>query len=433
MSNILLPEISISPQVYWYTQNELKYLPKLKSNETTDVVIIGGGMAGLSAAQRIRKEGQAVTVIEKDFCGSGASGKTSGFITPDSEIELSSLVSNYGPKEARQIWEFVLSGVEIIRQNIQNHKIDCDFQIQDSLFIANTNSKLKYPKKEHEARRELGYKSELHDSNAVKRIIGSMEYAGGVQYPDTFGINSFLYCQTLRDILVGQGVKIYEQTTAVDIKENKVMTEWGSINAEDVIVCADRFIPDFGRMEKEIYHVQTFLGISKPLSDDDMSKVFPKNKMMVWDTDLVYNYFRATGGNRLLIGGGDLLYTYARSVSNNISRFKKRLTGYMKKKFPFLNMELEYIWPGMLGVSKDLLPVMSFDPYSNKIWFTGAATGLPWAAALGNYAAEKFLFGRDEFDERFSWKRKFMIGRRMQALLSTSVTYALSHGLAKYS
>jgi hypothetical protein len=62
----------------------------------------------------------------------------------------------------------------------------------------------------------------------------------------------------------------------------------------------------------------------------------------------------------------------------------------------------------------------------------GAATGLPWASALGYYAAEKLLFGRNEFDNKFSWKRKFIIGRRMQALLTTPPTYAISHGIAKY-
>ena len=422
----------MSSQVYWYTTKELTYLPKLNGNEKAEVVIVGGGMAGLSAAQRIREEGRSVTLIEKDFCGSGASGKTSGFITPESEIELSVLVSNYGSEKAKRIWEFVLSGVEIIRKNIIENKIECDYQIQDSLFIGNNNAGYGYAKKEHEIRKSLNYKSTLHNSESIKNIIGSLAYVGGAQYPDTFGMNSFLYCQALRDILINQGVKIFEQTSAVSIKENLVITNEGSISADFIIVCADRFIPDLKRMEKEIYHGQIFLGISKPLSDGDMDKVFPKNKMMVWDTDSVYNYFRAIGQNRLLIGGGDLLYTYARSVSNNTERFKKRLTSYMKNKFPFLNMELEYVWPGMLGVSKDLLPVMGTDPNSNKIWFVGAAAGLPWAAALGVYAAEKFLSGRDEFDGVFSWKRNFAIGRRMQMLLTTPPTYAISHGLAKY-
>src|SRR3989344_9510719 len=323
----------MSSQVYWYTTKELTYLPKLNGNEKAEVVIVGGGMAGLSAAQRIIKEGCSVTLIEKDFCGSGASGKTSGFITPESEIELSVLVSNYGSEKAKRIWEFVLSGVEIIRKNIIENKIECDYQIQDSLFIGNNNAGYGYAKKEHETRQSLNYKSTLHNRESIKNIIGSLAYVGGAQYPDTFGMNSFLYCQALRDILINQGVKIFEQTSAVSIKENLVITNEGSISADFIIVCADRFIPDLKRMEKEIYHVQTFLGISKPLSDRDMDKVFPKNKMMVWDTDSVYNYFRAIGQNRLLIGGGVLFYSFARSVSYYTKWINKIITTFIKHKY----------------------------------------------------------------------------------------------------
>lgn len=423
---------SMASPVYWYDQKKVTYLPMLDGDKQTEVVIVGGGMAGLSAAQRLIKDGRSVMLVEKDFCGSGASGKSSGFITPDSEIELSALLTSYGPEKAREIWEFVLSGVEIVRRNILEHAIPCDYQTQDSLFIANNQAGFAYIRNEHETRQLLGYKSTLHDGASVKSIMGSLEYTGGVQYPDTFGINSFLYCQALKDIIISQGAIIYEQTPVTDIQEGMVVTKSGSIRARHIIVCADRFIPDFGRMEKEIYHVQTFLGMSRPLGNAEIAKMFPENKLMVWDTDLVYNYFRAAGGNRLLIGGGDLLYTYARSVSQNTERFKKRLTRYIQKKFPFLPIELEYIWPGMLGVSKDLLPVMGFDPDSKHIWLVGAATGLPWAAALGYYAAEKYLSGRNEFDDIFSWKRKFVIGRRMQAILTTPPTYALSHGIAEY-
>src|SRR3989338_8944929 len=257
-------------------------------------------------------------------------------------------------------------------------------------------------------------------------------YAGGVRYPDTFGMNSYLYCQAMKDILRACGVAIYEQTLVERIFGHEVFTNSGRITAEHIIVCADRFIPDFGVFKKEIYHVQTFLGITKPLSSEQVKKIFPNDALMVWDTDLVYNYFRKTSDNRLLIGGGDLLYTYAHNVTKNTARFGRRLKNYIRKKFPSNNIEMEFLWPGMLGVSKDLLPIIGPDENNNSVFYVGAATGLPWAAALGGYAADHLLSGRNEFDEDFSPKRHFVIGPRIQSLLSTPATYALSHGIAKY-
>ncbi len=427
-----MPHLLRDTNVFWYTAREAAPPTVLSGAVQADVVIIGGGMAGLSCAQRLQEAGRSVVVLEKDFCGAGASGKTSGFITPDSEIELSALVATYGPEKAKRIWEFVLSGVETIRANISRYGIACDYQVQDSLFIANNRAGSRYIQEEHRVRKALGYESTLYGADGMRAIVGSKGYAGGIRYPNTFGINSYLYVQALRAALADAGVRIYEQSPVTRILPGGAETPAGAVRAPRVIVCMDRFIPELGALRKEVYHVQTFLGISKPLRDSDAQKIFTRDRFMAWDTDLVYNYFRITGENRILLGGGDVLYTYARSVSMNTARFKKRLGRYFRKKFPDIAIELEYIWPGMLGVSKDLLPIMGPDAAMPNVWYVGAATGLPWAAALGGYAADRLLSGRDEFDDIFSWRRRFLIGPRVQSVLTTPLTYALSHGITEY-
>ncbi len=394
--------------------------------------MIGGGIAGLSCAQKLNSAGIQTVLIEQDFCGTGASGKSSGFVTPDSEIELSSLLENYGPEKAKRIWSFVISGLENIRNNIVENKFDCDYQVQDSLFIANSAFGFKHIQKEHEARKKLGYSSQLYEAKSTQKIIGSQGYKGAVRYPETFGINSYQYCQELKHLLQKSGVQIHEQTRAERIEGHQVFTSNGHIAADHIILCGDRFIPDLGILKKEIYHVQTFLGLTKPLSHEQARSIFPTDPMMVWDSDLIYNYFRITGDRRLLVGGGDLFYTYAHELSHNSKRIEKRLKQYMRQKFPSLDLEFEEIRPGMLGVSKDLLPIMGPDANNKNMWIVGAATGLPWAAALGVYAAEKILANRNDFDTDFSWKRDFSIGPRLQSLLGTPATYALSHGIAKY-
>jgi len=418
-------------KVYWYSLKAPKPGAALSKDLKTTVAVIGGGVAGLSCAQKLHAAGVPVVLIEKKFCGAGASGKTSGFITPDSEIELSSLLESYGPEKAKHIWEFVLSGVALIQKNIRDYKIDCDHQVQDSLLIANNASGFEAIKKEDEARKSLGYSSTLYDSTTIKNAIHSEHTVGAVRYPKTFGINSYLYCLALRDELRKSGVPIFEQTKAERIEDHTIFTPGGQITADKIILCTDRFIPELDIAKKEIYHVQTFLGVTKPLSDQALKSIFPSDPMMVWDSDLVYNYFRVTGDQRLLIGGGDLFYTYARELSRNTARFSRRLTNYIHKKFPTLDFQLEYLWPGMLGVSKDLLPIMGPDKNNSALWMVGAATGLPWAAALGVYAAEKILTNRNDFDADFSPERHFTIGPRLQSLLTTPLTYALSHGLAK--
>ena len=109
-------------RVYWHEQRpSADELPPIRADIRADAVVVGGGVAGLSCAQTLSEQGQKVVLLERDTCGSGASGTSSGFITPDSEMELSDLVRNRGLERARRLWEFVVRGVDDIRENIKRH------------------------------------------------------------------------------------------------------------------------------------------------------------------------------------------------------------------------------------------------------------------------------------------------------------------------
>jgi len=424
--------------VFWYEQKKeasgvaRSVTAPLAADRSCDVIIVGGGMAGLTAAERFSREGKSVVLLECDFCGAGASGKTSGFITPDSEIELSTLVENRGPAVAKTLWEFVSGGVEQIRTNIHTHALDCDYNVQNSLFIATTEKGMEHTAGEHAARKQLGYASTLHDRTQVQSVIGSKKYFGGVEYSDTFGMNSYLFCQGMKAVLQQKGVHIFEHTRVDRIHAGGVNANGCAVHATHVVVCADRFTPQLGALKKDIYHVQTFLMVSNPLPEAVIARIFPQGKKMVWDTDLIYQYYRVTGDNRMLIGVGDFLWTYRRKENVSPTAFYTRLLGYLKTHFPEVTFDVEYIWPGFLGVSKDFLPIVARDPEHSNIHYIGAASGLPWAAALANYVADAIVSGRSELDSYFSPDRKQPIGPAVQTVIGTPATFALSHGIIKY-
>lgn len=417
--------------VFWQRGREPRAPRPLSGEVRADVVVVGGGVAGLACAQRLRADGVAVAVVERDACGSGASGRSSGFVTPASEIELAALVAGCGAAEARRIWEFVSAGVELIRANVRDLAIACDFQVQDCLPVANAGLRSASVRREHETRLELGYPSRYYDAAAVPEVLGTDRYAAALRYGGTFSIDPHAYCLALRDLLEAEGAAIFEASRVTELRADGVCTAHGSVRADRVVVCTDRFIPELGALRREIYHVQTFLGVTAPFSDEQLRRVFPGESALTWDSDLIYDYFRIADRNRLLLGGGDLLHTYAHEPARDLARFARRLRAGFAAKFPAVELELEFVWSGMLGVSKDLLPVMGPDPLHDSIWYAGAATGLPWAAALGVYAAERIVGERREFDAAFSPSRKFAIGRRLQACLSTPLTYAIANGIAK--
>jgi gamma-glutamylputrescine oxidase len=420
-------------QVYWYDQRARprRELPPLSGDAKCQVVIVGGGVAGLACAQALSDQGRRVLLLERDFCGSGASGRSSGFITPDSEMELSDLVQNRGLERARRLWEFVVAGVDDIRGNIERHKIQCDFQVQDSLFLANSPKGADRVVREHDARTRVGYESTLYDAHTIRTVLTSKECCGGVRYSGTFGINAYLYCQAMRDALCESGVTIHEQSCVTSVGEGCVTANGFTVEADHVVLCVDHSLPELGIAPSEVYHLQTFLAATAPLSDVQISSIFPETRLMVWDSDLIYQYFRVTGDNRLLLGGSSALYTYARKEHPDAPRIVRRMRAFARRKFPQAPVAIEYFWPGLIGVSKDLLPLAGQDATRPTISFVSGATGLAWAAALGRYMAEKIGLGRSDFDDEFDPGRSFVVGPAVQRLMGKPGAFALSHGIVK--
>lgn len=417
-------------QVFWYLKNENP--ERLEGIIKTDVVIIGGGMAGLSAAQSFHDRGCSVALLEKNYCGAGASGKSSGFITPDSEFNLSHFNRLFGPQEAKRLWDFVLSGVGLIEKNIKKFSLDCDYQVQDTLVVANSMDTVETLQTDYETHQKLVGDGSFYDKESLGKIIRSPGYFGGMSYSNTFGISAYRYCQGMKDTLQAAGVKIFEETPAVSIHADGVDTPHGKAQAEHVVVCVDRFAPDQDWLVNDIYHAQTFLMMSAPLSPESIKKIFPEKPFMVWDTDLIYQYYRITGDNRFMIGGSDIVSIFWGQEQHNSHKIFKKLTRYTKEKFPDVTIDFEYFWPGLIGVSKDIMPIADYSRTMPNVYYISGAAGLPWAAALGHYSAEKIIEKRDNLDRYFSRNRIFPVGNLAQSILRKRLAFALSNLITLY-
>lgn len=417
-------------QSFWYLQRGPTQ--PLRKDITTQVVVVGGGMAGLSATQSFVAMGQQVVLLEQYYCGAGASGKSSGFITPNAELSLRDFDRRYGKDVAKRIWDLITGGVEKIRTNILNYNLDCDYQPQDTIVVANDKKALQALKDENKDLEQLGYKSIYYDEQSIKKYVGSEGYFGGVGYEDTFGIDGYKYCQEMKRILEQQGVQIYEETPVLQVNQKQVKTAHATVTADHIIVCVDRFLPDLDLLTKEIYHAQTFLMVSQVLTPEQLKTIFPEKNYMVWDTEFIYNYYRVTGQGRLLLGGGSVFNTFDKNESYHNQYMYRKLTKYFAKKFPTLSIQFEQYWPGLIGLSKDIGPIAGADKDRKSIYYISAAAGLPIAVGMGTYSAEHILQGRTDLDSYLTPYRSYFIGRGLQTLLGTKIAFGLSNLKAHY-
>lgn len=415
-------------QVFWYVNK--KDIKPLSQNLTTDIVVVGGGIAGLTAAQSFHEKGCKVVLLEKNFCGSGASGKSSGFITPNAELSLSDLKDKFGLEGAKRVWDFTTSGVSKIKKNILEYGLDCDYQELDTLVLANSDRKFKsIVKAEYDVRSQAGYQSNLYTRESVTQVVGSSKYVGGIAYGDTFGIHAYRYCQELKKVLINQGVQIYEESPVIEIKNNKIRTSLAEVKTQYVIVCIDYEAYQMQSLWDKVYHVQTNLMLSAPLTDIQIKHIFPHKRYLVWDTDLVYNYFRLTGDSRLMLGGARIIDSYASQEAHHNTRTVRKLTNYFADKFPEVSIQFEYVWPGLIGISKDLFPIAGFDAQNKSMYYITAATGLHWGSALGAYSARRIIDQDTSFDHCFSPYRSFPLGKWANYIMGSRLPFAVSNFL----
>mgnify|MGYP001619842520 CR=1 FL=1 len=406
------------------------YCPPLKESISTECLVIGGGIAGLHAALRLIENGKKVILLEKRICGGSSSGQSAGFLTPESEEDIERLIRRYGKKKTEIIYNIPLKGVNLITDTIKKNKFNCDFRKQDSLYLSIKNAHNSAITDEMEMRKDMKLPFKLLDEKGLKKYHPGKGYTLALKYPGSYGINSFAYCQEMKNLLLKKGVKIYEDTEVHSIEKNTAKTHLGSVKAKNIIFCIDKLRKELEKdYSKEYFPLQVYLSITEPLNDKEVKSIFPNGELMCWDTRWDYMHYRLVEGNRLLVGGSSPWTAYA-SVYNHspstISKFIKEI----KWRFPQIaHIEFTHYWSGMLDVTKDLVPIADYDKNNKSIQYAIGCAGLNWAAYCGDYLARRVINPdkTEDLTEFLGAKRKFFVPTWAQRFLGKRIAFMINH------
>jgi gamma-glutamylputrescine oxidase len=427
-------------QDWWFTTLlAAKYAPAppLAGDIKADILIIGGGMTGVAAAASFIGSGLKVVLLERNILGGSSTGRSAGFLTPDSELELSQLIRRFGKDGAREIWEVPCRGIDRIVADVERYNLSCDLIKQDSLFLGLGSDGLSATQEEAASRAEIGLAADLCDPAQLATILGGKNYSSGIRYGGTYGINALQYVQGMKQVLLDAGIIIHESTAVTALSGHCAQTHAGSVTADEIIVAIDKMTPAFNPLASEVFHAQTFLSISEPLSDGEAARLFPAGEpFQCWDSSLVYSYFRMTGDQRLLLGGGSVLTTYMPGYTHS-PRIITQVIREFKKHFPFL-ADLDFIqfWPGLIDSTRDLLPVIVRDLEAPYRHFVMGCVGLPWASFAGDFVGRtvqgKALDEEQRYYEYFTDRRAFLLPTTLERVIGKPITFALNNFWAKY-
>ncbi len=264
----------------WEHNVKMPEFPKLKGQIKTDVLIIGGGMAGLMCAYNLEQKGVDYILVEQNKIASGVTKNTTAKITVQHGYIYSDILKRYGEKAARQYFKANNQALQRYKEICKN--IDCDFKVCDSYVFSADNKKTA---RELTALNKIGV-----DAYLLPDIELPLKIAGAIKIKDQAQFNPLKFIAN-----ISRGLKIYEDTKITEYDGNKFLFDGGSITAKSTIVATH--FPIFNR--HGLYPLKMYQHRSYVLALEGAREI---NGMYV-DECLQGLSFR-NYGDILLLGGG---------------------------------------------------------------------------------------------------------------------------------
>ena len=346
--------------------------PALAGDTTADVAVVGGGLAGLSAALELAERGFSVVLLEAHEIGWGASGRNGGQAIHGLACDQETVEAQLGMDDARRVWAMSLEALELLRQRIQRHAIACDWQ-HGYLGLATT------PRKGAALRRwadrmQAQYGFELHCINPpdMAAWIDSPRFHSGVHDPHSGHLHPLKYTRGLARAALAAGVRIHEHSAVTSLVPGTpafLRTAAGQVRAAHVLLAGNVYLEGLvPALAARAMPVGTYIACTKVLGQALGGSLIP-SRAAVCDTNFVLDYFRTTSDHRLLYGGR---VSYSTHTPRHLAR---AMQARIVHTFPQLaGTAIEYTWGGFVDISMNRAPDFGRLPHHT------AATGATGAA-----------------------------------------------------
>ncbi|EHK2441228.1 FAD-dependent oxidoreductase [Clostridium perfringens] len=208
----------------WSESCKFRKREALNKDIKTDVLVIGAGIAGILTAYMLKQKGREVVVIDAAEIASGNTKNTTAKITSQHDLIYSKLITEFGEEKARQYAKANELAIKKYKEIIEDKRIECDFE-EKPAYVYSLNE-VDVLKEEVEAAKNLGIDAEfVQEANLPFKIKGAVKFNNQAQF------NPLKFLRGISNELV-----IYENTRALEIKENLVVTSGGNITANNIVV-----------------------------------------------------------------------------------------------------------------------------------------------------------------------------------------------------
>ena len=369
---------------------------------TTDVCVVGGGIAGCSAALHLAERGYQVVLLEARDIGFGASGRSGAqsiFGVACGHDKLTDLI---GAPDARRVWDMSVEALGLQRELIARHRIDCDY-VAGQMHVA-----IK-PRQEAELRAEvdmLGGRLDYPSVRYVKRdelrsLLATDRYRGALLDTNSGHLHPLNYTLGLAGAAARAGAHVHTGSTMLGYDEIgsdagtqvRIRTAAGEVRCRYAVLCCNAYIGALApALSKRILAVGTYVIATEILGAERAAQLI-RNNAAVTDINWVLDYFRRSSDHRLLFGGR-VSYSGIEPLGTSAATRARML-----RVFPQLaDVQSEFAWGGWVDITLNRAP--DFGRLSSRVYYLQGFSGhgMALTGIAGKLAAEAIAGQAERFD-----------------------------------
>jgi glycine/D-amino acid oxidase-like deaminating enzyme len=322
---------------------------------SADVVVIGGGYAGVTAARELARRGVAVTLLEARTLGWGASTRNGGIVHGGYKWSAGELIRRYGQDTGRALYQETLDSYRLVKRLIEEESIDCDFREVGHLELAYAPAHARELDDARESFAMVGVTSTVVPRERIHEEIGTVAYFGALAVEGSGLVHPGRYFAGLAAAAARAGADLHEGIRAKRITKSDggfvVDTERGSIRARDVFVATngytDGVVPS---LRRRIIPIGSYIIASEPLPEALAHELSPKGRAF-FDTKNFLYYWHVSADRRMVFGGR------ASFMPTTIDRTAAILwRGLLEVHPQMADHRIEYAWGGNVGFTFDRMP-----------------------------------------------------------------------------
>jgi gamma-glutamylputrescine oxidase len=370
--------------------------PALEGHVKTDVCIVGGGLAGLSAALELVRRGRDVCVLEANRVAWGASGRNGGFVSPGWAARYGSIERMVGSDHAKELHRLSIEGAKSVLSNVQGLNIEAAKPTHGILGAVRYEASDSLKKYRDWLDKEFGYKVEFKTQEEVRQHLVSPRYYQAILDPNGFHFHPLNYARALAGEIERLGGKIYEGSNVVgadlDGPTKTARTAYGSVESNQIIFASGGYTSNVvPQLQRSYLPIATYVMLTEPNKELIASAI--RTNYAIGDDRRAGDYYRLVDNGERILWGGKIT---TRTTEPRL--LGKLLHKTMVSTYPQLkDLKTEIVWSGLMSYARHMMPQIG--RLNPGVWYCTAfgGHGLNTTAIGGRVIAEAAMGETDRY------------------------------------